>query len=216
VPSPKLDSSVELVAKAQSGDSEALDALLIRYLPRLRRWARGRLPWGLRTMLDTGDLVQEAVIKALPHLGAIEIRTDRAVELYLQKAVSNRILDLKRRSRRRPTRDEMPEDVRAADASPQEVAVAAEAFEQFQAALAALKPEESRAIKLRIEMGLDYDQVAARLGKPSADAARMAVSRAIMRLAEQMGRRKEPGANTSRKSKRGRKSGSPPHGSEPA
>ena len=33
----QLDSSVELLAKAQSGDGEALNTLLIRYLPRLRR-----------------------------------------------------------------------------------------------------------------------------------------------------------------------------------
>jgi RNA polymerase sigma factor (sigma-70 family) len=208
MPDRKLESSVELVVKAQSGDSEALDQLLVRYLPRLRRWARGRLPWGLRTMLDTGDLVQEAMVKALPHLATLEIRSDRAVELYLQKAVSNRILDLRRRARRRPMREEMPEQVRAAGVSPQEAVVAAEAIEQFQAALASLKPEESRAIKLRIEKGLDYDQIAAQLGKPSADAARMAVSRAVMRLAERMGTRKEPAAKTTSKTKSRKPNGS--------
>ena len=34
----------------------------------------------------------------------------------------------------------------------------------------------------------DYDQVALSLGKPSRDAARMAVSRALLRLAREMGR----------------------------
>ena len=72
--------SVELVVRAQSGDAQALNQVLKRYLPRLKRWASGRLPWGLRTMLDTNDLVQEALIKALPHIATLEIRTDRALQ----------------------------------------------------------------------------------------------------------------------------------------
>jgi hypothetical protein len=38
------DSSGGLLVKAQSGDNDALNRLLARYLPRLERWARG-LGW---------------------------------------------------------------------------------------------------------------------------------------------------------------------------
>ena len=38
----------------------------------------------------------------------------------------------------------------------------------------------------RIELGLPYAMVAEAIGKPSADAARMAVSRALMKLAKEM------------------------------
>jgi len=72
------DSSVDLLMKAQAGDGDALDQLLARYLPRLRRWASGRLPSSPRTMMDTGDLVQDAVISALRHLSTLEVRTDGA------------------------------------------------------------------------------------------------------------------------------------------
>ena len=59
MPEVKGDQSVTLLLKAQAGDDEALNQLLARYWPRLQRWASRRLTWNLRTMLETGDLVQE-------------------------------------------------------------------------------------------------------------------------------------------------------------
>src|SRR5689334_19257393 len=112
------DSSVDLLLKAQSGDDEALNALLARYLPRLQRWARGRLPAGVRTMLDTGDLVQEAMINALRHLSSLEIHTDGALQAYLRRAVNNRIIDLYRRAGRRPGREELSDNVPDPSISP--------------------------------------------------------------------------------------------------
>ena len=64
-PDPGADDSVEsqssmtLLRRAQEGDSEARDALIARYLPRLARWASGRLPVWVRDGADTQDLVQE-------------------------------------------------------------------------------------------------------------------------------------------------------------
>src|ERR1700687_5410658 len=98
MPEIKADSSVDLLLKAQSGDQDALNRLPARYLPRLHRWASGRLPSGVRTMLDTGDLVQDAVINALQHLDTFEIRTQGALQAYLRRAVNNRVTDLYRRA----------------------------------------------------------------------------------------------------------------------
>jgi RNA polymerase sigma-70 factor (ECF subfamily) len=184
----KADSSVELLLKAQSGDGEALNGLLTRYLPRLKRWASGRLPAGVRTMLDTGDLVQDAIINALRNLNTLEIRTEGALQAYLRRAVNNRIIDLYRRAGRRPIREEMPQDAVSMATSPLEAAIGAEAVESYERALATLKDEERQAIVLRVELGLDYEEMATQLGKPSAAAARMAVSRAIARLADEMRR----------------------------
>lgn len=188
MPEVQTDRSVDLLVKAQSGDEEALSRLLARYLPRLRRWASGRLSWGLRTMVDTGDLVQDAIVNALPHLKNLEIRSDQALQFYLQRAVKNRIIDLHKRARRRPIREEIPEDAVASGLSPQEAAIGAEALESYERALASLKNEERQAIVLRVELGLGYEEIASQLGKPSSDAARMAVTRALMRLADKMGR----------------------------
>ena len=182
----RADSSVELLVKAQSGDGEALNGLLARYLPRLKRWASGRLPSGMRTMLDTNDLVQDAVINALRNLDTLEIRNEGTLQAYLRRAVNNRIIDLYRRAGRRPTRQEMPEDAASPAASPLEAAIGAEAVESYERALATLSAADQEAIVLRVELGLDFEEIASQLGKPSTDAARMAVSRAIARLANEM------------------------------
>jgi RNA polymerase sigma factor (sigma-70 family) len=182
------DASVDLLLKAQSGDDAALNALLERYLPRLRRWARGRLPAGVRTMLDTGDLVQDAIINALRHLNAIEVRTEGALQAYLRRAVNNRIIDLYRRAGRRPGREAITEAAPDPGASPLEAAIGAEALATYERALASLDDQEREAIVLRVELGLDYTEMAVQLGKPSPDAARMAVKRAIARLAQEMNR----------------------------
>ncbi|PYQ57371.1 MAG: hypothetical protein DMF53_22880 [Acidobacteria bacterium] len=49
-----------------------------------------------------------------------------------------------------------------------------------------LKPEDREVILARLELGLSYQQIAQSLGRPSADAARVAVSRALLRLAREM------------------------------
>jgi RNA polymerase sigma-70 factor (ECF subfamily) len=182
------DTSLDLLVKAQAGDDGALDRLLGRYLPRLQRWASGRLPSAMRTMLDTGDLVQDAIINALKHIDTLEIRTEGALQAYLRRAVNNRIVDLYRRSGRRPVRGELPENARAVEPSPLEAAIGAEALANYEDALNRLKDDDRQAIVLRVELGLDYDEVAAQLGKPSIAAARMAVTRAIARLAQEMRR----------------------------
>jgi RNA polymerase sigma factor (sigma-70 family) len=188
MPEVKADSSVDLLLKVQSGDEDALNQLLARYLPRLQRWANGRLPSGVRTMLDTGDLVQDAVINVLRHLDTFEIRTEGALLAYLRRAVNNRIIDLYRRAARREARGEMPEEIVAAGTSPLEAAIGTEALENYERALASLNDGERQAIVLRVELGLNYEEMAAQLGKSSADAARMAVTRAITRLAAEMRR----------------------------
>ena len=55
-------------------------------------------------------------------------------------------------------------------------------------------PEEREAIIARIELGLSHAEVAEALGKPSAAAAHMAVSRALIRLAREMAHDRKPTA----------------------
>ena len=51
-----------------TASDEAVELLCRRYLPRLRRWARGRLPAAVRGAFDTEDLVQDSFIKVLRNL----------------------------------------------------------------------------------------------------------------------------------------------------
>ena len=53
-------------------------------------------------------------------------------------------------------------------------------------ALGQLRPEERTAIIARVELGCSYEEMAESLGKPTAEAARKAVRRALVRLAAEM------------------------------
>ncbi|OFV88038.1 MAG: hypothetical protein A2V74_07095 [Acidobacteria bacterium RBG_16_70_10] len=54
-------------------------------------------------------------------------------------------------------------------------------------ALANLRPEERELVVARLELGYSYAQITVATGRPSPDATRMAVRRALLRLAEEMG-----------------------------
>jgi RNA polymerase sigma-70 factor (ECF subfamily) len=82
--------------------------------------------------------------------------------------------------------DAIVDDHPDAAASPLEEAIGKEALERYEAALHRLRAEEREVIIARVELGQSYQQIAAGHGKASADAARMAVSRALVRLAEEM------------------------------
>jgi RNA polymerase sigma-70 factor (ECF subfamily) len=183
---PGVDSTFDLVERAKSGDDEALNRLFARCMPSLRRWASGRLPRWSRDLMDTDDLVQETVVRAVKRLDRFESRHEGALQAYLRQAIVNRIRDEIRRTKRSPAATELDENASDHGASPLETAIGAEALERYEAALARLRPEEREAIVARVEMDGSYQQVAAALGKSSADAARMAVSRALLRLAEEM------------------------------
>jgi len=178
----------ELLELAKAGSSPAVNALFARYLPPLRRWARGRLPRFARDMLDTDDLVQETVFQTLRRLQSFEPQHEGALQAYLRQAVVNRIRDEVRRAARHPASEDLQDDAFIDDAaSPLDEAIGREAVDRYEVALQRLKPEERQAIILRVELQLPYAQVAEEMKKPTADAARMAVARALVRLAEEMG-----------------------------
>lgn len=183
-----VDASIDLLSRAQNGDSGALDLLVERYTPRLRQWFRGRLPARSRDMLDTCDLVQDAVIKAVTHLQSIEIRDASSVRNYLSQVVSNRIIDLYRRAAVRPVAEELDERLPSPEPLPIETAIGAEVHRAYQAALLRLKPSDRRAIILKIEHHRTDDEIAVALKRPSAGAARIKVSRALGKLAKEMSR----------------------------
>lgn len=186
---PALDATVELLERAQEGDAEAVNLLFSRYLPPLRRWARGRLPQYARDLLETEDLVQETMVHAFKRLKVFEMRHDGALHAYLRQAVINRIRDEVRRAQRRPAAEELEASQHQdSTASPLETAIGTQAVERYEAALSRLRDEDRQAIVARVELGLSYAEVATALGKSSPDAARMAVARALVKLAQEMGK----------------------------
>lgn len=178
--------TIELVMRARGGDRDAVEALLQRCLPSLKRWAHGRLPASARSSMDTGDLIQEAAMHAVSRLDTFEPRHVGAMQAYLRQAVVNRIIDEVRRVSRHPVPSELDADTPSDDSSPLDLAIAAETYDRFRAALALLTSREREVVVARVEMQWSLADIAQRLGFPTVDAARMAVTRAQRRLAAEM------------------------------
>jgi RNA polymerase sigma-70 factor (ECF subfamily) len=182
------ESTFHLIARARAGDQEAVERLFARHLAPLQRWARGRLPRWARDLADTNDLVQETLLQTFRRIEQFEPRGVGALQAYLRQAVLNRIRNELRRRARRPEDTDL-DDVEAEDAeSPLERAIGSEAVERYERALQRLRPEEREAIIAKVEMGYSNEELAVALGKPSAEAARKAAERALVRLAQEMER----------------------------
>ncbi|HET7746877.1 MAG TPA: sigma-70 family RNA polymerase sigma factor [Vicinamibacteria bacterium] len=188
------ESTFHLLERVRTGDAGALDTLIGRYLPRLRRWASGRLPRWARDVTDTDDLVQDTLLRSFRHMESFEPRNEGALQAYLRQAVVNRIRDELRHRKRTPAVGELDSGHPADSPSPLEAAIGAEGVARYDAALARLKEEDRDAIVGRVELGLTYAELAEAMGKPSPDAARKAAERALLRLAQEMKRAATGGA----------------------
>ena len=182
-PSVPAESTFVLLARARAGDDSALEPLFARYLPRLRRWASGRLPRWARDATDTQDLVQDTLISVFKQIDGFEPRREGAFQAYLRQAVMNRIRNAIRSRMRRPDGTSIDEALPSNEQSALERAIGLERLERYEAALASLRPIDREAIVARVEMGCTYEETAALLDLPTADAARKAAQRAVVRLA---------------------------------
>ncbi len=184
---PPLAATQDLLHAAKAGDARARDELFSRFVPRLRRWASGRLPRYARSLLDTEDLVQDALLRTFTGLDRVEVRGPGGFQAYVRQAILNRIRDQVRWAARRPGPGEVPEDLPDAVPSPLEEAIGADVLARYERAMAALSAADQEVLHLRLELHFEFDEIAAMTGKPTRDAARMAVQRALARLAEGMG-----------------------------
>ncbi len=178
--------TVELIERARAGDLNAVNAILQRCLPSLKRFAHGRLPQSARGYQDTNDLVQDAALNAMKHLDTFEPRHVGAMQAYLRRSVINRICDEVRRVNRNPPPSELPEDVSAESISAEEALIGKEAFERYRQALKKLNARERELIVARIELQWNVREIAQRFNFSTEDAARMAATRALRKLTAEM------------------------------
>lgn len=114
-----------------------------------------------------------------------------ALRAYLRSALENRVRDELRRATRRLDINRalpQPEPFRPLeDAAPQYRHVRnEELWKRYRDGLKVLKDRDRRLIVGRAEMGYSYEQLAGIEGLPSADAARKAFKRAVIRLSAAM------------------------------
>lgn len=188
MPAPSATSTVDLLSRARGGDQSAVKSLLLRYLPRLQRWARGRIPVRARGMLETDDLVQEVLVRTVSRLESFEPRSRGEFHSYLRRALTNRLRDELRRAAFRPEGGAVVDGTPDLGPTPLDLAIGQDEAARYEAALMRLRPEEREAIIAKVELNCTYAELAEVLGKNSADAARVTVARALLRLAAEVAR----------------------------
>jgi RNA polymerase sigma factor (sigma-70 family) len=191
VPEPEPDESepqqttADLIVKVRDGDRAAENEIVRRNLPDLRRYAHGRLPHSARERGDTDDLVQDTMLKALPRLGTFDSQRTGAFQSYLRVSLKNHVTDAVRRSIRRPPGDPL---IEVPDRGPSaiETLSIAETEACYRRALKQLRPGDRALVIAHVEREWTAPQIAKVFSKPSVDAARVAVSRAMQRLVREM------------------------------
>jgi RNA polymerase sigma factor (sigma-70 family) len=179
-------STVELTIRAQAGDQDAMEALCLRCLKALSRFAAGRLPPGARGMVDTQDIVLEAVQRGMSRLPFLEVQSPGTLIAYMRKILKNLVVDYVRTAVRRPYAVTLDDEHADLGQSPLERVLDGERLELYEAALERLKPRDAALVTLRIEEQLGHDEIALELGLPSGNTARIAGKRAVLRLAHEM------------------------------
>jgi RNA polymerase sigma-70 factor, ECF subfamily len=178
----------ELISRFQAGDERSLERLWARYLPRLKKWAHGRLPSHGHNAADTDDLIQDSFVRSLAHLRTLKPRGPQSLMSYFKVMILNQIRDYVRQSLRRPVSeiDEAVEQKVGGAPSPLEQLLGREVLERYQSALMRLSEDDQLMVLAVVELTMTDTEIAELFEKPSIDAARMARGRALARLARAM------------------------------
>ena len=183
---PSLETTGALLQRLRNGDEGAATRFVERYAPFLNRVGRGRLPAWARSVSDTADIVQDTLIRTLRRIPTFEPKGDAAMRAYLRQTLINRVRDEVRRAEvlgpMQPPSTDLPGDA----TSPLARAISQEELARYERGLGLLKASERDAIIGRLELGYSYEQLAGVLNRPTPEAARLAVRRALLRLAEVM------------------------------
>ncbi len=172
-----------LLQRARRGDPRAEDQLVRRFLPIMLTWAHGRLPRQLRPVDDTETLVHDTIRAGLKQLNTFKYRWDGCFLAYLRRIFMHKLVDHCRRPS--PRRDRLPFDI-PGNGDPSKQLEWEEFWAIYEQALETLPERMQQAVFLRLELDWQFAQIAECIGSPSANAARMYVTRGIRRLAKEM------------------------------
>jgi RNA polymerase sigma-70 factor (ECF subfamily) len=187
----------ELIRRIRAWDPEAAADLIRRYEPAIRRAVRVRLADArLGNLLDSMDICQSVLrsffVRAAA--GQYDLATPEQLLKLLASMARNKLTTqarrehAQRRDRRRVVR-EAPDEARlvAPGGSPSDEVDARDLLQEVRRRLS---PEEQQILELK-HQGHDWAEIAARLGG-GAEALRKRLSRAIDRVAEELGLDDEP------------------------
>ncbi|MEM7231403.1 MAG: RNA polymerase sigma factor [Planctomycetota bacterium] len=190
-----LKKTVVLVAAIQSGDSNALEELFGRYLPRVRQTVALRLGRRLRDMVDIEDVVQESLVRALRGIDNFQHGSDGSFRNWLSRCVQSAIVDIARSETRKKRGEGKVRRFSDQDSSilhdsifgggggsPSEHAVAGELVERLEEELLKLPEHERELVVMRSVCGMSFAEIAAEVGITSAATVRVAFHRVSKKL----------------------------------
>jgi RNA polymerase sigma-70 factor, ECF subfamily len=193
--------TVDLLARARAGDSQALNEIFSRHRDRLRRMVELRLDRRVLARVDASDVIQEACVDAMSRLEEYLQEPKLPLFLWLRFIVGDRLMKLHRQHLGAQMRDAgrevslfqgpLPAASSAALAahllgkhtSPTQAAVRAERMLRVQEALNSLDPIDCEVLCLRHFEELNRKETAQVLGIEEGTAAKR-YFRAIKRLKE--------------------------------
>ena len=195
--SQERDFAAEIVA-ARRGEPKALDSLFARNLPPLVAFIRARSGKAIAARESAVDIAQSVFREVLADAERIELLGEGAFRNWLFMQATRKVLDRAKfhgRDRRDFAKEvAIPEAGPAADAllacyasiaSPSQHAVAKEELARFEAAVQQLPENQRDAVTMSRLMGLDYAQIAERMGS-SESAVRGLVARGLAALSMQL------------------------------
>jgi RNA polymerase sigma-70 factor (ECF subfamily) len=191
--------TVELLQRARTGDSQALNEIFVRYRDRLKRMVELRLDRRVLARLDASDVIQDAYLEVAQRLEEYVQDPKLPLFLWLRLVVGERLTTLHRHHLRTHKRDAglevslyrgaLPAASSAALAaqllgqhtSPTQAAVRAERLLRIQEALNSLEPMDREVLSLRHFEQLNRAETAQALGIEESAAAKRYI-RALKRL----------------------------------
>ncbi|MEP7010423.1 MAG: sigma-70 family RNA polymerase sigma factor [Acidobacteriota bacterium] len=181
-----MDSTRGLFLRARDGDMEAREKLWKKLRERLCRYAHGKLPRRLRSLVETEDVVQNVLARTIRRADVFDPKHSGAFGVNLFTALKHELIDQYRHASRQPVEGETATSLAAQGLSPMEEAIEKEKLDRVITARSRLSDEDQALLNARLDLDLPYGDVALLFAKPSPDAARVAYERAIKRLVAKM------------------------------
>jgi RNA polymerase sigma-70 factor (ECF subfamily) len=176
VPDGEID---RLIARAQTGDQDALGQLCASYRPYLQTIAALQLGRGMERRVDASDIVQETEIEMVRGIRAFRGKTEPELSAWLKQMLRRNIADKVRDNRaairdlRRETYFDGPTPSASItwlqpagrEATASQVVIHGEAALRFAAALQSLPDDQREVVHMRYIEGMKLAEIAAAMQK---------------------------------------------------
>ncbi|MGH8967269.1 MAG: sigma-70 family RNA polymerase sigma factor [Actinomycetes bacterium] len=175
----------ELVARAMTGDRQAIGSVIALIRPMVVRYCRARLGRMDRSSVSADDVAQEVCLAVLTALPGYRVQ-GRPFLAFVYGIASHKVIDAHRaatRNRSEPVAD-VPDAVEVSD-GPEQRALRIELSGEMGKLLDTLPEKQREILLLRVVVGLSAEETAEAVGS-TPGAVRVAQHRALARLRKSM------------------------------